>query len=229
MRDGRMMLVVRRFAAGFVAALIGFLARLITAVRGVRHSDEAYTEPCVFYANHASHGDFVLIWTVLPPGLRAATRPVAGADYWQASRLRRFIGVDAFRSLLIARNGERADIDPITAMTEALDQGSSLIVFPEGTRNTTEDRLLPLKSGIFHLAEARPDVDFVPVWISNLNRVLPKGEFLPVPLLCIVRFGAALRLDPGESKAAFLERARDRLLTLADEDEPVRRRETEQP
>ena len=119
MRDGRMRLVVRRFAAGFVAALIGFLARLITAVRGVRHSDEAYTEPCVFYANHASHGDFILISTVLPPGVRAATRPVAGADYWQASRLRRFIGVDAFRSLLIASNGEHADIDPISAMAEA--------------------------------------------------------------------------------------------------------------
>ncbi|PRX03197.1 UNVERIFIED_ORG: acyltransferase-like protein [Martelella mediterranea] len=154
-RNGRMMLIVRRLAADFVAALISFFARLVTAVRGVRHGDEAFTKPCVFYANHASHCDFILIWTVLPPGMRSETRPVAGADYWQASRLRRFIGIDVFKSLLIPRNGERTDPDPIDAM--ALDQGDCLIFFPEGTRNTGKERLLPLKIGIFRLAEARPD------------------------------------------------------------------------
>ena len=100
-------------------------------------------------------------------------------------------------------------------MADAIDAGDSLIVFPEGTRNTTDAKLLPLKSGIYRLATARPDVEFVPVWINNLNRVLPKGELLPIPVLCTVSFGVPLKVDEGEAKDAFLERARDALLALA--------------
>lgn len=220
-----MIVFLRKFAADVAAVLIGFFARLITAVRGVWHGGEAFTRPCVFFANHASHGDFILIWTVLPPRFRVRTRPVAGEDYWLASRMRRFIGVDVFRSLLISRNGASDNCDPIAVMAGALGEGSSLIIFPEGTRNTTKERLLPLKSGIFRLAEMCPDIDFVPVWIANLNRVLPKGEILPVPLLCAVHFGAPVRLQPGEDKAAFLERARGALLALAEKDGAVRKRD----
>ena len=60
----------------------------------------------------------------------------------------------------------------------------------------------------------RPGVDLVPVWIENLNRVMPKGEIVPVPLICTVTFGAALRLEEGEEKAAFLDRASAALLAL---------------
>lgn len=208
----------RKAAAGLAASLIGFFARLMTAVRGVWCSDRPYGRPCVFFANHSSHGDFILIWTVLPPHLRARTRPVAGADYWMASRLRRFIGIDVFRALLIARNGGKSAADPIAAMTDAVDQGASLIIFPEGTRNTTGEKLLPLKSGLYRLACERPDVDLVPVWIENLNRVLPKGEIVPVPLLCVVRFGEAIRLRPDEDKGAFLARAGEALLALSRQD-----------
>ena len=107
-------------------------------------------------------------------------------------------------------------------MAGSLDAGTSLILFPEGTRNTTDERLLPFKSGLFHLAGARPQVELVPVWIENLNRVMPKGEFVPIPLLCTVTFGAPLRLQAGEDKAAFLERARAALLAAAPERETGR-------
>ena len=108
--------------------------------------------------------------------------------------------------------------DPIALMAAALDEGASLILFPEGTRNTTEEQLLPFKTGLYHLAGARPQVELVPVWIEYLNRVMPKGELGPIPLLCTVTFGAPLRLQDGEGKAAFLERTRAALLSLA----PVR-------
>ncbi len=55
----------------------------------------------------------------------------------------------------------------------------------------------------------------MPVFIENLNRVLPKGEVLPIPILCSVRFGAPLSLQEGEEKSAFLERARLGMLQLA--------------
>ena len=88
---------------------------------------------------------------------------------------------------------------------------------PEGTRNTTEERLLPFKSGLYHLARARPAVELVPVWIENLNRVMPKGELVPIPLLCTVTFGAPLALLAGEAKDAFNRRSHEALLALAAE------------
>ena len=195
--------------------LIILFARFVTAVRGRWEGVAPAEGQRIYFANHASHGDFVLIWTVLPRRLRFATRPVAGSDYWLASRLRRFIGRDVFNAVLIDRDPQTRRADPIVQMAEALDAGSSLIVFPEGTRNTTDAPLLPFKSGLYHLARLRPGVDLVPVWIENLNRVMPKGEFVPIPLICTVTFGAALRVSASDTKQAFLDRAEASLLALS--------------
>jgi len=204
------------------AAAVTSFARIVTGVRGNWRDCAPDPRPRVYFANHNSHGDFVLIWTVLPPALRRLTRPVAGADYWNVSPLRRFFGTRVFRAVLIDRNPTTREGDPIALMAASLDTGTSLILFPEGTRNTTDERLLPFKSGLFHLAGARPQVELVPVWIENLNRVMPKGEFVPIPLLCTVTFGAPLRLQAREDKAAFLERARAALLAAAPEREAGR-------
>jgi 1-acyl-sn-glycerol-3-phosphate acyltransferase len=88
-------------------------------------------------------------------------------------------------------------------------------LFPEGTRNTSDEPLLPFKSGLFHLARANPAVELVPVWINNLHRVLPKGEVIPVPLACTVTYGDAIELRDGEAKGEFLERAEQALLQIA--------------
>lgn len=206
---------VRRAARRVVAAAIVLFARLVTAPQAIWAGVAPDATQRVWFANHSSHGDLVLIWTVLPESLRRRVRPVAAADYWLGSRLRRFVGCTVFRALLIERHGRGRESDPIGAMTEALDDGDSLILFPEGTRNTTEEPLLPFKAGLHHLASARPEVELVPVWIANLNRVLPKGEFLPVPLLCRVTFGEPVRLGDGETREAFLARARAALLELS--------------
>ncbi|MDQ0139533.1 lysophospholipid acyltransferase family protein [Cupriavidus necator] len=197
-------------------AIIVF-ARLLTGMRANWQGCIPAAVQRVYFANHSSHGDFVLIWGCLPPDLRTVTRPVAGADYWETSPLRRFIGRDVFRALLIDRTRSDPGSDPIALMRAGLAAGDSLILFPEGTRNTTDARLLPLKSGIYHLARACPQVEFVPVWIDNLNRVMPKGEVVPVPLLCTVTFGQPLRLADDDSKEAFLARCREGLLALAPE------------
>lgn len=207
----------RGIGAGLVAAAIILFARAITAVRGIFAGIEPDARQRVYFANHASHGDFVLIWTVLPPRLRNATRPVAASEYWTASAIRRFIGRDVFNAVLIDRDAALRERDPVAQMALALEQGYSLIVFPEGTRNTTEQRLLPFKSGLYHLARAQPEVDLVPVWIDNLNRVLPKGGVVPLPLICTVTFGAPIRLVDNEEKDAFLVRARAAMLALVPE------------
>lgn len=206
---------MRTLIAKPAAVAIVLFARAITAVRAIWSSEGLPPRRCVYFANHSSHGDFILVWAVLPPRMRAETRPVAGAEYWLKSRLSTFIGRDVFNSVLIQRDRENRTQDPIAQMADAIDSGSSLIIFPEGTRNQTEEQLLPFKSGIFHLAEARPDIDFVPVWINNLNRVMPKGEIVPIPLICTVTFGSPMQLERGETKEDFLERLRAAMLALS--------------
>ncbi|MEA2885228.1 MAG: hypothetical protein QOH32_4484 [Bradyrhizobium sp.] len=195
-------------------AVTGF-ARAVTGVRAEWQGCAPEARPRVYFANHSSMGDFVLLWTVLPPALRRNTRPVAGSDYWTVNATRRFFADRVFRSVLIDRNSATRKDDPVKQMTDALDAGASLILFPEGTRNLTEERLLPFKSGLYHLASARPQVELVPVWLENLNRMMPKGEIFPVPLLCTVTFGTPLTISTQEDKSAFLERARAALLAAA--------------
>lgn len=206
--------LLRCSAAAVVRQLIVSGARLLTGLRALGSlPGTTATAQTVYFANHTSHGDFVLLWAALPASSRSQTRPVAGQDYWGQSPLRRFIGSDVFHALMIRRDGSRS-ADPLAQMTSVLHAGHSLILFPEGTRNTSDVSLLPFKSGIYHLGLAFPDVQFVPVWIDNLQRVLPKGAWLPVPLACSVHFGDALSLQPGEDKPAFLQRARQALLAL---------------
>ncbi|MEK1907210.1 MAG: lysophospholipid acyltransferase family protein [Pseudomonas sp.] len=204
--------------ASLTAFAITSAARLLTGARALWLGSTAQPVQRLYYANHSSHGDFVLLWASLPAELRRSTRPVAGADYWQKGGLRSFLINEVFNGVLVDRDRSNPEHNPLQPMLDALEQGDSLIIFPEGTRNLGDEPLLPFKSGIFHLAKAAPQVELIPVWIANLNRVMPKGRALPLPLLCTLSFGAALAPIDGEAKSAFLERARNALLALAPEE-----------
>jgi len=173
----------------------------------------------IYFANHSSHLDFIVIWSSLPATRRPQVRPVAGGDYWSHGALRRYLAADVFRAVLVERGqaggpaaeaSARAAIDRIAREMGARD---SIIVFPEGTRSL-KGEVGPFKSGLYHLAHARPDAELVPVHLENLNRILPKGEALPVPMLSRVVFGAPLPTTPNESKDQFLARAREAVLRL---------------
>jgi 1-acyl-sn-glycerol-3-phosphate acyltransferase len=167
----------------------------------------------VYIANHSSHFDFIILWSYLPSRLRRLTRPVAARDYWERGMIRRYLAARVFNAVLIDRiaaSGAAAGQlgrQAVDQMVEALGDRHSLILFPEGTRGPGDD-LAPFRSGLYHLCCSRPDVDVVPVYLENLNRILPKGHLLPVPMLSRITFGPPIRLEPAEEKDAFLERAR---------------------
>lgn len=169
----------------------------------------------VYFANHQSNLDAPVIWSSLPKRLRRRTRPVAAQDYWGATTLRRWVSCHIFRCVLIERKKVSKSSNPLAAMEAALAEGDSLIIFPEGTRSLSEEgELNAFKPGIYHLAKKFPGLHFVPVYLENLNRILPKGEFLPAPVLAAVTFGPTLTLGEGEAKEEFLARAKGALVAL---------------
>ena len=203
-----------------LAGIIAGAARLISGVNVRWVDSEPDPRQTVYFANHTSHLDFVVLWSSLPAEIRAQTRPVAAQDYWEKG-LRRAIAVNVFRAVLVARRhtvqeGEAASGDPrqaIEYMLDAMGNDNSLILFPEGTRGTG-DEVAAFKSGLYYLCQQRPGLRLVPGYLNNLNRILPKGEFLPVPFISRLTFGPALTLASDESKSAFLTRAREALCKL---------------
>ncbi|MEN8991493.1 lysophospholipid acyltransferase family protein [Avibacterium paragallinarum] len=206
------------FLSRSIARYIAFLtrrgARLLTGARSLWVGCKPVMKQRIYYANHNSHIDFILLWSSLPTDLRRKTRPVAASDYWLKDGFRRFLIQDTFTGVTIQRNREQSQ-DPLEPIKIVLAQGDSIIFFPEGTRNLNDDvELLEFKSGLFHLKNQFPDVEIVPVWISNLKRVMPKGALIPLPLLSTVIFGKPLEVHNEQSKSAFLNYAQEELLKL---------------
>jgi 1-acyl-sn-glycerol-3-phosphate acyltransferase len=213
--------LIQRYAPEVASWTLTRVTRLITGAQARWLGCAPVPVQRIYFGNHNSHADFALIWASLPPRLRRMTRPVAGADYWEASPLRRYVIHQLLRGVVIARSRDGQAPDPVAQMAEALEAGDSLILFPEGTRNTGDELLLPVKTGIYHLAARCPEVELVPVWMENLGRLLPKGEIVPVPLICSIAFGKPLHLEQGEARDDFLQRIRDALLATRESAQPA--------
>jgi 1-acyl-sn-glycerol-3-phosphate acyltransferase len=202
-----------------MGAALGGMCRAISGPAVEWHCDPLAVTQRIYFANHSSHLDFIVIWSVLPPRIRRYVRPVAGRDYWEAGAIRRHLSTHVFRAVLVDRHAA-AGADPRDAAQATVERiaremgvRDSLIVFPEGTRSRNGD-VGDFKSGLFHLARLRPDAELIPVYLDNLNRILPKGESCPVPMLSRVTFGSPMPRIVGDDKASFLLRSRTALLEL---------------
>lgn len=270
------------------------IVRLLTGAQARWYGCPPKAEQRIYFANHQSHADLVMIWAALPEELRSITRPIAARDYWANTPVKRWITTEVFNavyveraatapaaaaavapepapeSAVVAAPAERIEpsmepllpvappvaeavnelqgeldlpappppppsvapppfiaeptpptepapppADPLAPLVEALRSGDSIIIFPEGTRGHTGEPQ-KFKSGLYTLATMFPDVVLVPAWIDNVQRVMPKGEIVPVPILCSVTFGAPLRVEEGEERRPFLDRARAAVIALRD-------------
>lgn len=245
------------------------LIRLLTGAQARWWGCPPKAEQRIYFANHQSHLDLVMIWAALPEELRSITRPIAARDYWANTPFKRWITTEVFNAIYVERGGGAATVPPtappaeriepsfddapghaaqlempllqpmpepgptpapepppappgsaealapLQPLIEALQSGDSIIIFPEGTRGHTGEPQ-KFKSGLFTLAQLFPEAVLVPAWIDNVQRVMPKGEVVPVPILCSVTFGAPIRLEDGEERRPFLDRARAAVVALRD-------------
>ena len=271
--------------AKFMGWVLLALIRLLTGAQARWWGCPPKAEQRIYFANHQSHLDLVMIWAALPEELRSITRPIAARDYWATTPFKRWITTEVFHAIYVERSGsavvppappppapaERIEpsfddampvaasaepveaaeaaaaveprtvqnelplvtpapvpapapapdiapgsagaLAPLQPLIEALQSGDSIIIFPEGTRGNTGEPQ-KFKSGLFTLAQMFPEVVLVPAWIDNVQRVMPKGEVVPVPILCSVTFGAPIRLEAGEERRPFLVRARETVVAL---------------
>ena len=192
-----------------------FLLGLIRALTGAQARWQGCppkAEQRIYFANHQSHADLILMWAALPAELRSITRPIAAKDYWTKTPFKKWITSAVFNAIYVDRT-KTSEQDPLEPLIDALTNGDSVILFPEGTRGNQEEPQA-FKSGLYNLAVKFPGVVLIPTWINNVQRVMPKGEVVPVPILCSVTFGAPVALAEGEDRASFLVRARRAVVDL---------------
>jgi 1-acyl-sn-glycerol-3-phosphate acyltransferase len=201
-------------AAQVVSLFLLGLIRVLTGSQARWWGCPPKAEQRIYFANHQSHADLVMIWAALPKELRHGTRAVAARDYWTKTPFKQWITSAVFNVIYVSRE-RHADEDPLEPLIDALQDGDSLILFPEGTRGHQEEPQA-FKAGLYNLALKFPQIELIPAWIANVQRVMPKGEVVPVPVLCSVTFGAPMQLQPGEERQAFLQRARRAVIALRD-------------
>lgn len=193
--------------------LLGFV-RLLTGAQARWHGCPPKAEQRIYFANHQSHIDLVLMWAAMPRELRHNTRAIAAKDYWTKSKFKQWITTAVFNVVYVERS-RTGEEDPLAPLVDALESGDSVIIFPEGTRGFETEPAV-FKAGLYNLAEKFPNVRLIPAWINNVQRVMPKGEVIPVPILCSVTFGEPIALKAGEDRKTFLSRARDAVIALRD-------------
>ena len=150
--------------------------------------------PALIVANHNSHLDALVLVAMLPLRLLFHTRPAASAEYFLRGRWRTWFATEVIGIIPVETGSGRPHAEVLGKVRDALAAGNLVIFFPEGTRGEPEC-LGKLKTGIVWLAQQLPDVPICPVRLCGLGRVLPKGDWLPVPFFCDAWVGEPLHWE----------------------------------
>jgi len=161
-------------------------------VRGREHLP--LSGPAIIVANHNSHLDTMALMSLFPLSVINKVRPVAAADYFMCNRFIKWFALNIAGIIPIHRKVKEAEGNIFTPIIEALDNGSIVIIFPEGTRGEPET-LSKLKNGTARLLSERPDVPVIPVFFHGLGKCLPKGEVILVPFFIDAFIGEPLHWE----------------------------------
>lgn len=176
----------------------------------VRHRERLpKSGPAIVVANHNSHMDVFALLSLFPLRQQAKIHPVAAADYFLRDKRMAWFALNILNIIPISREG--GETNPLAQCEQALRDGKTLILFPEGTRGEP-GILSPLKSGLWHLSQSMPEVPIIPVWLRGTEQVMAKGNRIPLPLFIDVSIGDALNFHP--EKKVFMDELKQRLLTL---------------
>jgi 1-acyl-sn-glycerol-3-phosphate acyltransferase len=170
--------------------------------------------PVIFVANHASHLDTPLILLSLPDDWRRRTAVAAAADYFFDTWWRAVGSAIVFNAFPIDRRGGSLATTP----SELLEEGWSLVIYPEGTR-THDGWVGRFQTGAAYLA-VQHGVPVVPIAHRGTFAAMPRGQGWPGrgrPQLTI-RYGAPVRPQPDDTARTLAPRIRDAVAALLDED-----------
>lgn len=199
------------------SVILKFYLKLII---GVNFSDTGFLKnekSFILVANHNSHLDTIALLASLPSELIGRVKPVAGKDYFGKTKLSGLLSMFFINSLLVSRRiNEDHYTNPIKSMINELDQGYSLIVFPEGSRGDPE-QLSSFKKGISLVLLERPNICFIPVFLYGFGRALPKGDSIILPFNSYVRFGKPEFIDTTDNKEMIIEKIQDRITSLRED------------
>lgn len=197
----------------WISALLISILRLLLGASARFESTPDLSGQRIYFANHTSHIDTLAIMAALPKEARLNTKPLAAADYWGKNRFLRYIATRGLNSVLINRQSKDGE-DPLEPVRQVMEQGCSVIIFPEGTRSF---QALPgeFKSGLYRLHRAFPQAHLIPIYLDNLYRSMPKGKHVPLPIICTIRIGDPLAVLENEEIGDFLNRAREAVVRLA--------------
>ncbi len=168
---------------------------------------------CLVVANHNSHLDAPVLLSLFPLRRLPKVHPVAAADYFGETWLRRTMAMVLMNAVPIHR-APGAGQDPLAHLMRALREGESLILFPEGTRGEA-GVVAPFRAGVGRIVRGVPDVPVVPVFLHGPERIWPRGELVPVPLGIDVRVGKPRTYDASKEPREIAEEVRRDVLALA--------------
>jgi long-chain acyl-CoA synthetase len=185
-------------------------------VRGLEHLSDLRT-PVIFAANHQSHMDTPAILIALPARWRYRVAPAMAKEFfkahfnpqafsrraWFTNSLNYYLACQFFNAFPLPQR-EAGTRQTLRYIGEVLEDGYSVLIFPEGRREEGIGRFMP---GIGMIG-AKLDVQVVPVRIDGLDRVLhPKMRF-PKRGPVRVAFGAPMRLS-GDDYPALAKQVED--------------------
>ncbi len=178
----------------FLKFIYSFLCRwLLKLIVGVKFDNSKFLEKesqFIILANHNSHLDTITLLASIPSSILPKVKPVAAGDYFGKTKLGKWFSSYFINALLIDRKVSKTDPNeaPISKMLSELDKGNSLILFPEGTRGKPEE-LQPFKRGIGIILSKKPEIPYIPAFLSGMGKNLPKGNTIIVPFNSSIRFG----------------------------------------